>query len=156
MRLAAASLFALAAMALPAGAATPAHFLHDAIQGDNSEMTLGAMAADRGASMGVRQFGRQLQRDHADARRDAVGVARSLGVSVPADMTPEARSERIRLQRLSGRAFDREFARYMVQDHRMDIAKFEQQAAGRGAAAALAQRTLPTLRSHLRMAMALR
>ena len=59
-----------------------------------------------------------------------------------------------RLKAVSGRAFDREFARYMVADHRNDIHDFEQESA-RGtdlAVRALADRTLPVLRKHLETA----
>jgi putative membrane protein len=147
-----------AALAVPAAAAAapPARFLHDAIQGDNSEITLGAVAQARGASPGVRQFGARLQSDHANARREAVMLARSLGVPAPNDIAPEARRELRLLQRLHGPAFDREFARYMVEDHRTDIDKFRVQAAGRGPTADLARRTIPTLQTHLQMARALR
>ena len=47
-------------------------------------------------------------------------------------------------------AFDREFARYMVQDHKTDISDFEKQVAtGDKATADLARQTLPVLRKHL-------
>jgi putative membrane protein len=139
-----------------AAAAPPRQFLGDAIKGDNNEVVLGQIAARRGDSAGVRDFGARLHSDHAGARVEAVAVARALRVPVPAGMTPEAARERGRLQRLSGPAFDREFVRYMVNDHREDIAKFESQArTGDRRTAALAQAQLPTLREHLRIAESL-
>ncbi|HEX4693657.1 DUF4142 domain-containing protein [Sphingomonas sp.] len=146
----------VALLATPANAKTPSSFLHDAIQGDNSEMTLGALAATRGDSAGTRTFGRTLRADHAKAKMDAVALARRDRVAIPSDMMPEARTEYRKLQRMSGPAFDREFARYMVDDHRKDIAEFEDQArTGTRGTAALARATLPDLRKHLRMAEAL-
>ncbi len=57
---------------------------------------------------------------------------------------------------LNGSEFDREFARYMVQDHEKDISKFKNEASsGRGAVPQLAERTLPTLDKHLHMAESL-
>jgi len=68
-------------------------------------------------------------------------------------MMPEARSEYAKLQRLHGRAFDREVRRYMINDHQKDISKFNDQARhGDRQTARLAQATLPTLRKHLRIA----
>lgn len=145
----------LALLTIPATAfAEPAgKFLDDAIKGDNSEMILGRMAQQRGHSQGVRAFGAMLTRDHAKAKRDAVAVAGREHVRVPATMMPEAQAEHRKLQSLQGRAFDREFARYMVEDHSKDVSEFEEQAkSGDRATAALARGTLPSLRAHLRMA----
>ena len=147
--------FALAGAAAAQGGGDR-HFLHDALRGDNSEMTLGQMAADRGASPGVRDYGRMLHDDHAKAKRDAVAVASQFGVQDTDEMMPEARAEQAKLRRLHGHAFDREFARYMVKDHRHDIAEFRKQAHGRGPVAALARTTLPALEKHLPVAERLR
>lgn len=147
---------AAALVAAPAAAAPPRQFLTKAIEGDNSEMRLGALAEQRAASPGVRDFGRSLQSDHAEARRQAVAVAQRMGVAPTERMAPEASAERRKLARLSGRAFDREFARYMVEDHRKDIRDFETQARGpEPQTAELARQTLPALRKHLDMARSL-
>lgn len=150
-----------AAAALLLGTAANANtteFLRKAIQGDNSEMNLGSLAAQRGASAGVRDFGRMLERDHRAAKADAVRVAAHHHVAAPSTMMPEARAERRKLERLHGRAFDREFARYMTQDHRKDIADFEKEANSRDPAdvRSLARQTLPTLRKHLETVQSLR
>jgi putative membrane protein len=151
----AASLFA-ACLTLATGASAQSgearHFLTDAMQGDNSEMMLGQMAAERGASPAMRDYGRTLHEDHAKARTDAVRVARAMGVPEASEPMPEAAQERRKLERLHGRAFDREFARYMVNDHRKDIAEFREASRLRGPAGELAQRTLPALQKHLAMA----
>ena len=149
--------FAGALLASSSAMAAPASkFLHDAIRGDNSEIRLGALIASRGASGEVRSFGRTLERDHSTARGQAVAVARLMRVSVPTSMMPEARTEYAKLERLRGRAFDREVRRYMVHDHEKDIADFRDQARnGDRRTASLAQRQLPTLRKHLRIAESL-
>ncbi|MDB5442271.1 MAG: putative outer membrane protein [Phenylobacterium sp.] len=131
------------------------HFLMDAIRGDNSEMMLGQMAAERGASAGVRDYGRMLHDDHLHARDAAVRVAGRLGVPDTSEMMPEARQEAQKLRRLSGPAFDREFVRYMAKDHRKDVAEFRREAHGRGPVAELAQATLPDLQKHLDTALRL-
>jgi putative membrane protein len=146
---AAAALTCAAASAL----AKPApQFLHEALKGDNSEIQLGRMAQSRAARPEVRDFGRTLEQDHGQARQQALEVARQLGVRPTEEMMPEARREQQKLRHLSGAQFDREFVRYMVEDHRKDIRDFEEQSHGDGPAAQLARQTLPTLHKHLEMA----
>ncbi len=131
-------------------------FLKKAQEGDNSETALGRMAEHRGASPGVRDFGRMLREDHTAAKAKALPVAQAHGVPETDEMAPEAKAEARKLERLSGRAFDREFARYMVSDHKKDIADFQKEVRrGDRASAALARETLPDLRKHLRTAQQL-
>jgi putative membrane protein len=128
-------------------------FLKKALQGDNSEMRLGRLAEQQGHAPALRAFGRTLARDHAAARQQLLPVAKAHGVPATTEMAPEARTEYAKLRRMHGWAFDQEFARYMVKDHRKDIADFEKQAShGDRSTRRLAQRTLPTLRKHLRLA----
>jgi putative membrane protein len=130
-----------------------AAFLTKALQGDNSEMRLGRLAEQQGHAPALKAFGRTLARDHAAARQQVLPVAKAHGVPATTEMAPEARTEYARLKRMHGWAFDQEFARYMVKDHRKDIADFEKQARhGDKSTRRLAQKTLPTLRKHLRLA----
>lgn len=58
---------------------------------------------------------------------------------------------------MSGAELDREYAKFMVSDHRKDVSEFEKEST-RGTDAdlkAFATKTLPTLQEHLRMAEAL-
>jgi putative membrane protein len=150
------TLAAAAASALASAAAAQPQadrrFLDEALKGDNSEMMLGQLASERGARPALRDYGRTLHDDHVAARRQVVPLARQAGVSISDQPMPEAAQERRKLERLRGQAFDREFASYMVKDHRKDISDFEKQARKRGAAAELAKQTLPVLRKHLAMA----
>ena len=148
----------MAAMAIGTPAfANISEFMTKAIKGDNSESRLGALAVRSGHSPQVQRFGAMLVRDHNRARNQAVRVAARHHVAVPTAMAGEARTELTKLQRMRGIAFDREFARYMVDDHRKDIADFEKEAASRDPAdvRALARQTLPALRRHLAAARAI-
>jgi putative membrane protein len=145
------------ALATPALADSPQQFIRKAIEGDNSEMMLGRMAERNAVSEGVRNFGRTLATDHSMARDEAVRVAARLGIRPTKEPAVEAAQERDRLQGLAGRrAFDREFVRYMIADHRKDISEFRQEASeGHGPASRMAERQLPTLRKHLDIALSL-
>jgi putative membrane protein len=147
-----------AAMTIGAPAfADTSEFMTKAINGDNSESRLGALAVRSGHSAKVRQFGAMLVRDHEQARRQAIPVATRHQVAVPTAMADEARAEYAKLQHMRGAAFDREFGRYMVDDHRKDIADFEKEVASRDPAnvRGIARQTLPALRRHLAAARAI-
>jgi putative membrane protein len=156
MLLAGSILAALSFGGLAARADSPREFLTQAQQGANAEIMLGQLAAERGRSPGVREFGQTLVEDHRQARQEVRDLGRRFGVRPTREVTPEAREERDRLAAMGGRRFDREFIRHMVDDHRKDIAEFRDEAReGHGAVSDLARRQLPTLRKHLDMAMAL-
>lgn len=147
---------ALAGAPSDASAAAPQvrTFLGEAMKGDNSEVNLGSLAARRGSSGQVRDFGHMLVTDHGKAKVEVGALARQMRVPVTDRIAPEAAAERAKLLRLHGTSFDREFARYMVEDHKKDIGKFEAEAKSRDpdAVTSLARRTLPTLRKHLAVA----
>ena len=147
----------IAALSLaPALADRPRDFLKDAITSDNSEIMLGRMGERRAATPAARSFAQTLVADHARAKSEALRLAMRLHMRLPTRPDKEVLRERDRLRSLSGWAFDREFARYMVEDHRKDIAKFRKEAdANRGATSALARQQLQTLRKHLDVALRL-
>jgi putative membrane protein len=92
-------------------AAPPAQFLHKAIQGNYSEVTLGRVIQNRGANPQVRNFGAMLVRDHSRGLSQAQAIAARLRLRIPLSLTPEARRESVLLRHLNGRAFDREARR---------------------------------------------
>lgn len=133
---------------------SPRHFLQKALEGDNSEIMLGQLAADRARSERVKEFGRALSDDHSQAREEVLRLGARMGVRRNRDLSPEARDERERLLNLDGREFDREFIDYMIRDHQKDIAEFRDEASeNHGPVSDLAARQLPKLQEHLEMAM---
>ncbi|MDB5720674.1 MAG: hypothetical protein JWP15_1292 [Alphaproteobacteria bacterium] len=150
------ALFAIPLMAAPVAAKPGPAFLKGAAQGDNSEVTLGRLAQQRAGSRGVRDYGRTLASDHGSHLVKVQATARQMHVALPGGMKPDARQAYAHLQHLRGAAFDREFVQHMIDDHRKDIAEYEEQArSGDRATASLARDTLPTLRNHLRIAQGL-
>ena len=135
---------------------TTSQFLTKAIQGDNSEMRLGALAATKGGPA-IANFGHMLEVDHAKARNAAIAVASQYGITAPTDMLPEAEKEQRKLEKLNGSDFDKEFARYMVEDHKQDVADFQNQTESDApdSVKTLARDTLSDLRKHLALAESL-
>lgn len=133
-------------------------FLTDALKGDNSEIELGKLAAQKAPDPDVKAYGSTLVADHQKALTDASAVAQKLGVDVPTEMTSKANDELNKLNGLSGNDFDKEFVNYMVDDHKNDISEFKRQAndTDDAAVADLARNTLPTLQKHLELAQSLK
>jgi putative membrane protein len=134
-----------------------AQFLTDAMKGDNSEVKLGKLAQDMGSSQGVKDFGKMLENDHGKAKDQVAQVAKAMNVPTTDEMMPEADAEYTKLQGMSGAAFDKEFASYMVDDHKKDIDKFQKEANSSDPTQVtdLAKQTLPTLQKHLKTAQSL-
>lgn len=130
-------------------------FITNAIEGDNSEMALGGLAMGRGSTVAVRDFGYTLVTDHRKAKVGAEDLASKYNVQVPTDLTPEAQAELQKLIGLTGTDFDQEFASYMVQDHTKDISDFKDEAKKKGDVGSYAEKTLPTLEKHLKIAQSL-
>jgi putative membrane protein len=133
-----------------------ADFLNNAVKGDNSEIMLGKLAQQKGATAEVRKFGTTLVTDHTKAKTQAAMLASSMSLSLPGNAMPEAQSEADKLSKMSGAEFDREFVSYMVSDHQKDIEEFTKEAeANDGKVSALAKKQLPTLKKHLKLAQTL-
>lgn len=138
-----------------ASAKADTKFLTDAIQGNLGEISIGELAQKNASSEEARNFGQMLLQDHSANNDKAKSLAQAQGVTVPTEPKPEAKHIYKKLSKLSGPAFDREFAKAMVKDHKKDIAEFEKQSQGNDDVAKFAQETLPTLKKHLQTAESL-
>lgn len=125
--------------------------------GDNSEASLGKLAAKRAATAAVRRYGAMLESDHTKGRREVLPLVKRYHLPTTMAVAPAADAERYKLAKLKGMAFDREFVRYMIWDHKEDISDFrgELKSGDPAELRALARRTLPVLQKHLATAQAL-
>ena len=131
-------------------------FVTKAIQGNLPETALGQLAQQRGASDGVRSFGQQLVVDHTAANQRATAVANQMGVTPPTEPSKAQKAMYDKMAKLSGAAFDRQFVKHMVDDHKKDVADYQKAAKKpNDPAASYASETLPTLQRHMQTAQAL-
>jgi putative membrane protein len=128
-------------------------FAMEAAMGGMMEVELGKVAASKGASDEVRQFGQRMVDDHSKANEELMRVASSKGMTLPSAPDPKHQAEMRKLSALSGEKFDKEYVKMMLKDHKKDVAAFEKEAKGGMDAElkAFAASTLPTLREHLQM-----
>lgn len=133
-----------------------AAFVTDGIKGDTAEIAIGQLAASKGSTRAVRDFGNLLVTDHGAHKQKLIDLASSAGIPVPTEPAEAGHANLVKLQGLTGTAFDKTFASMLVDSHHKGIAKNEQQAkSGDPKTAAVAEATLPVLKKHLAMAESL-
>jgi putative membrane protein len=130
-----------------------AKFAMMAAMGGMAEVEMGRLAAQKGASDEVRQFGQRMVDDHTRANEQLMQVASSKGMTLPTALDAKHQAEMQRLSALPADRFDREYVKMMVKDHKKDVAEFQKEST-RGTDPDLksfAATALPTLQTHLQM-----
>jgi len=128
-------------------------FVTAATQSGLTEVELSKLALDRSSRTDVKQFAEALVRDHATVDAELKTVASGSGLRIPSalDMKHAALVRGIGAK--SGKAFDDAYVRLMVADHARELALFRAESAvSQDALAQFAQKSLPTLEKHKRMA----
>jgi putative membrane protein len=126
-------------------------FARNAAQGGLAEVKLGQLAQERGSSQAVRDFGEHMVAQHSRANDQLKQVALQAKLDLLAELSPRDQSMYDALCKLSGREFDRAYARDMVEDHVADLAEFQREAnAGQNEGVKVfASQSLAMLREHL-------
>jgi putative membrane protein len=93
----------------------------ESAQGLMSEVKLGALAEQRASDERVRHFGTQMVADHGKDLRELQGLAAQKQVRLPDTINDEQSKEAAKLEKLSGKDFDREYVKYEAKDHKEDI-----------------------------------
>jgi putative membrane protein len=132
-------------------------FVMETAMGGLKEVELGRIAAQQGATDAVKQYGQRMVDDHTKANEELMTLATSKGMTLPTELDQKHRADVTKLSGMSGAAFDRAYAKMMVNDHKKKVDNFEKQSE-RGSdpdLKAFATKTLPTVQEHLQMARAL-
>ena len=129
-------------------------FIDKAAQGGQMEVLAGKLAAQRGLSLAVKEFGEKMVADHTAANDRLKSLADSKQHALLDSVSPEQHKSLGQLEGLIGAEFDKAYSKMMVADHVEDIKDFEKEAnKGKDAdVKAFAEQTLPTLRHHLMLA----
>jgi len=129
-------------------------FVLEAAMGGMAEVELGRLATQKGTSDAIKTFGQKMVDDHSAANSELTTLASAKGITLPTSLDPKHKAVMNRLARLSGAAFDRAYARDMLNDHIQDVAAFKRESrmARDADVKAFAGSKLPTLEEHLSMA----
>jgi putative membrane protein len=131
-------------------------FLERAAKAGNAEIATASLVETHALRPEVIALGRMIAADHRAANRELAAIAAAYRIALP-DSLGEQQQSFDRVADLHRDAFDREFARIMVDDHHQAIALFRGEAEG-GAdprLKAFARATLPRLEIHLEHAKTL-
>lgn len=130
------------------------HFLTKASGAQKAEIAFAQMAADRAESAKVKQFAQRMIEDHQKADMEVKQLALKQGIDLPPPMLPEEKEQAEKFSQLAGKDFDRAYIGYMLNEHRKDVAVFEN--SGKALKDPDLQQwvtaTLPILKEHLKMA----
>lgn len=126
-------------------------FVTEAASGGLMEVTLGKLAQVNASSAKVKEFGQMMITDHSKANTELKAVASKKNVTL--SPTPLEKQQKMidDLKTKKGADFDKAYVDMMVDDHKEDISKFQDEA-NKGNDAdvkAFATKTLPVLTKHL-------
>ncbi len=103
-------------------------FVKKALEGGMTEVQMGQVAAQKGNSDDVKQFGQKMVDDHTRLGDAMKQVAEKISVKVPTDISKKDKKMLAELQGLSGDAFDQAYIKMMVKDHKGDDNDFKMEA----------------------------
>jgi putative membrane protein len=99
-------------------------FLAMAAQGDQNEIVLGKLAAQKATNPAVKAFGEKMVKDHTQLSASMKPFVEEWGLTV--SNGPDADTQKVwdKLFALSGKDFDKEYMKEMVSDHTKDLEEF--------------------------------
>ena len=136
-----------------------ASFLKKAAQAGHAEVATGKLAQSKAQDAQVKAFGERMVADHGKVGEELSKLAADKGVKLPAEPSGPQKVLMKRLEKSDGADFDRRYARAAGVDAHEDAVKLFRKAADSAKDAdvkAFAQKQLPALEEHLKMAQALK
>ena len=130
-------------------------FMKKAAEGGFLEIQASQMASQKTQDTQVKTFADKMVSDHTKAGDELTALAQSKGVTLPTEPSLSQRAKMKVLSSETGAHFDKSYAKDIgVSAHKDTVALFEKEAAnGKDAdVKAFAEKTLPTLREHMKMA----
>ncbi|MBV8849234.1 MAG: DUF4142 domain-containing protein [Methylobacteriaceae bacterium] len=132
-------------------------FVNEAAMSDMFEIQASQLAAQKSDDAQTKTFAQKMVADHTKTTADVKSMASSgklTGVNLPTDMSSSQKSMLDKLKGLNGKDFTKQYHSDQVSAHKDAVSLFERYGKG-GDNADLkgwANKTLPTLQDHLKMA----
>ena len=129
-------------------------FMRTAAMDGMAEVEHGRLAAQNADSSDVKQFAQRMVDDHGKANDELKSLASQKNVTLPAELDAKHKAMQAKLSKMKGAAFDRAYMEHMTAAHKQAVALFQREAkTGKDTETkAFAEKTLPTLQEHLKMA----
>ena len=122
-----------------------------------AEVQLAKLAQQKATIDAVKNFAAMLERDHSAANEQVKTLANQRSVTLPAAPSDDKQKMYTDMEKMSGKAFDKEYISMMVKSHNDGIDLFENTRSKTtdNDVKNFAEKTLPTLRMHLDSAKAI-
>lgn len=116
-----------------------------------AEVALGKMAAAKGKSQQVKDFGNMMVTDHGKANAELMGIAKGRNFMLPAALDAEHQVKSDSLGKLTGAEFDNAYVRAMIEGHQKTLALMngEKENGKDAELKAFAAKTAPVVQTHL-------
>jgi putative membrane protein len=141
------------------GAPSTPNFVQKAAMSDLYEITAGKIAAEKGQSDAVKQFGQHMVEAHTQTTDELKGIvaAEKINVTPPAALDATHQKLIDALNSASAADFDKTYAKQQVDAHQEAVDLFSKYAdkGDNAAVKAFAQKTLPVIKQHLETAKTL-
>lgn len=129
-------------------------FIHELASDNLLEVRQGQLAEKKASNSDVKKFGERMVTDHTKLEDEVSSLGSKNGMTFKQELGPKHEKKLDRLEKLSGKAFDRAYMTEMVQEHTDDVdyVQNEAKSAHSSEARDLASKALPTLQDHLSQA----
>ena len=129
-------------------------FMEKAAAGGLMEVNLGNAVKDKAQSQEVKDFASKMVTDHSKANDELKELMSKKGLSAPTDVPAKDKATADKITAKSGADLDKAYMSDMVKDHDKDIKEFQAEAKNGTDpdVKAWAQKTLPTLEEHQKLA----
>jgi putative membrane protein len=128
-------------------------FVMKAAQGGMTEVQLGQIAATKGTSQDVKDFGAKMVTDHGKANDELKSIATAKGITIPDKLDSKHQAMVDKMNGMSAADFDKAYVNAMVKAHKKDDMLFTKEASSGDDAdiKAFASKTDETVKMHLSM-----
>jgi putative membrane protein len=129
-------------------------FMEKAAAGGMMEVDLGNAVKDKAQDPQVKDFANKMVTDHTKANDELKDLMSKKGISPPTALPAKDKAEADKLEAKSGADLDKSYMAFMVKDHNKDVKEFQNEAKNGidPDVKAWAQKTLPTLEEHQKLA----
>jgi putative membrane protein len=107
-------------------------FLEKANQGNVDEIELAQLALKKSENEDVKSFAQKMIHDHNMLMENMKPFANEAGLQAPSHASAATEAEKLKLDVLSGKSFDKAYIKAMVEDHHKDLEEFRAEAKSTG------------------------
>jgi len=126
-------------------------FVMEAAAANMMEVQTGNIAQQNAMSQRVKDFGAMMVQDHSQANNELKNLASAKGMSLPDSLPADKQKHVDAMKKMNGKTFDSHYVSMMLDDHKKDVKKFEDESktANDADLRNWASKTLPVLQKHL-------